>query len=230
MIFAAGRGERMRPLTDITPKPLLTVGGKRLIEWHLLSLAAIGVTDVVINTSHLAEQFPRALGDGSRWGLNLHFIDEGPIPLETGGGMLNALPMLGQDPFLLLNGDVWTDFDLRDLPQSPQALAHLVLVANPEHSALGDFVLRADGSVVDEGSARLTYSGIGIYRAGLFDHWQDAIAGHARLVEATPRFALAPLLRAAMRRGEVTGQLHRGRWVDVGTPQRLQELDAALTV
>ena len=220
----------MRPLTDTTPKPLLVAGGKRLIEWHLQALAAIGVSDVVINTSHLASQFSDALGDGSRWGLNLHLIDEGPVPLETGGGMLNALPTLGQDPFLLINGDVWTDFDLRDLPTNLQDSAHLVLVANPQHSTKGDFVLMADGSVVDEGAPRLTYSGIGIYRASLFDNWQDSFSGMPGSDRMPPRFALAPLLRAAMHRHEVTGQYHSGRWTDVGTPQRLQELGESLNV
>ncbi|MEZ5460575.1 N-acetylmuramate alpha-1-phosphate uridylyltransferase MurU [Dokdonella sp.] len=229
MIFAAGRGERMRPLTDTTPKPLLKVGGRRLIEWHLQALAEIGVSDVVINTSHLAGQFPSALGNGDRWGLKLHFIDEGPIPLETGGGMPNALPVLGQDPFLLLNGDVWSDFDLRDLPANPGGAAHLVLVANPQHSEKGDFVLQSDGSVVDEGAPRLTYSGIGIYRASLFDGWQDVFAGQPCTLQSSPRFPLAPLLRAAMLRGEVSGQHHAGHWTDVGTPQRLQDLDAELT-
>lgn len=230
MIFAAGRGERMRPLTDTTPKPLLEVGGKSLIEWHLQALAGIGIRDVVVNISHLASQFSDALGDGSRWGLNLHLIDEGPVPLETGGGMLNALPVLGKDPFLLINGDVWTDFDLRDLPASLQHSAHLVLVANPHHSANGDFALMADGKVADEGATRLTYSGVGIYRASLFDNWRDSFSGMPGINLTPPRFALAPLLRTAMHRGEVTGQFHAGRWTDVGTPQRLQELNAALTL
>ena len=141
MIFAAGRGERMRPLTDVTAKPLLEVGGRRLIEWHLRKLAALGIRDVVINTSHLAAQFPQTLGDGSRWGLHIHYLDEGPVPLETGGGMLNALPSLGPDPFLLVNGDVWTDLDFAKLPEQPRGDAHLVLVDNPPHHADGDFAL-----------------------------------------------------------------------------------------
>lgn len=228
MIFAAGRGERMRPLTDTTPKPLLMVGGRRLIEWHLQALAAAGIEVVVINTSHLSSQFPQALGDGSRWGLQIHFIDEGPVPLETGGGMLNALPLLGPDPFLLLNGDVWTDFDLGKLPENLRGSAHLVMVANPRHSTQGDFLLQPDGSLVDEGTPRLTYSGVGIYRAALFDGWRETLAGREGIDALPPRFALAPLLRAAMRRGEVSGQFHDGLWTDVGTPQRLQELDHQL--
>lgn len=228
MIFAAGRGERMRPLTDATPKPLLEVGGKRLIEWHLEKLARIGIREVVINTSHLASQFPAILGDGRRWDLDIHFLDEGPQPLETGGGMLNALPHLGVEPFVLVNGDVWTDFDFSALPADPAGVAHLVLVANPAHCADGDFTLAADGLVHDHGTPRLTYAGIGVYRASLFDDWRKPLAAHPGSTEDPPRFPLAPLLRAAMRGDQVSGSCHDGRWVDVGTPQRLRELDAEL--
>ena len=213
LIFAAGRGERMRPLTDATPKPLLAVGGRRLIEWHLDKLAARGVREVVINTSHLAEQFPAALGDGARWGLHITYSYEGPEPLETGGGMLRALPMLGTAPFLAVNGDVWTDLDLRTLPHDPPGLAHLIMVDNPAHHPHGDFVLR-DGELVDEPGPRLTFAGIGVYRPEL-------VAAHA-----PGRFALAPLLRAAMRDRAVGGSHHRGVWSDVGTAQRLAELRA----
>ena len=209
LIFAAGRGERMRPLTDMTPKPLLKVGGKRLIEWHLESLAKAGVRDVVINTSHLAEQFPAALGDGARWGLHIAYSYEGPEPLETGGGMLRALPLLGADPFVAVNGDIFTDFDFSTLPQNPAGLAHLVLVDNPEHNLRGDFALE-HGLVHDE--RRLTFAGIGVYRPEL-------LAGHA-----PGKFALAPVLRAAMCDGVVSGEHYRGAWSDVGTPQRLAEL------
>lgn len=228
MIFAAGRGERMRPLTDVTAKPLLEVGGRRLIEWHLQKLAALGIRDVVINTSHLAAQFPQTLGDGSRWGLHIHYLDEGPVPLETGGGMLNALPSLGSDPFLLVNGDVWTDLDFAKLPEQPRGDAHLVLVDNPPHHADGDFALADDGAVQAEGAARLTYAGIGVFRPGLFRNWR-AIVGKVDGVDLRPpRFRLLPLLVDAMHRGAVSGQHHSGRWVDVGTPQRLGELDAGL--
>jgi N-acetyl-alpha-D-muramate 1-phosphate uridylyltransferase len=228
MIFAAGRGERMRPLTDATAKPLLEAGGRRLIEWHLQKLAALGIREVVINTSHLAAQFPQALGDGSRWDLRIHYLDEGPVPLETGGGMLNALPSLGPDPFLLVNGDVWTDFDFSNLPEQPQGDAHLVLVPNPPQHADGDFALADDGSVRADGAAKLTYAGIGVFHPGLFRHWR-AIVGEVDGVERQPpRFRLLPLLLDAMRRGAVSGQRHDGRWVDVGTPQRLHELDAGL--
>ena len=226
LIFAAGLGERMRPLTDHTPKPLLEVGGKPLIAWHLEKLAALGVEDVVVNTSWLADRFAPVLGDGSRWGLRLHYLYEGTTPLETGGGMRNALPLLGQAPFYALNGDVFCDLDLATLPCEPDGLAHLVLVDNPAHHRRGDFSLLADGRVADV--PVLTFAGIGVYRPALLDGWQ-AVVGAATGVEATPpRFKLAPLLRAAMAAGRVSGQHHHGRWTDVGTPQRLAELDASL--
>jgi N-acetyl-alpha-D-muramate 1-phosphate uridylyltransferase len=228
MIFAAGRGERMRPLTDTTPKPLLEVGGKRLIEWHLEKLGAAGVRHVVINTSYLASQFPLALGNGSRWNLKIDYIDEGPIALETGGGMLNALDRLGDEPFLLINGDVWIDMDLSRLTEIPDSLAHLVMVSNPAHVAQGDFALEADGLLVDAGPERLTYSGVGIYRAGLFEDWRSALGDHPGALESPARFPLAPLLRAAMRRHRVSGEYFAGNWTDVGTVQRLSALDAAL--
>ena len=213
LIFAAGRGERMRPLTDMTPKPLLRLAGKRLIEYHLESLARAGVREVVINTSHLAEQFPAALGDGSRWNLRIRYSYEGPEALETGGGMRQALPLLGDAPFIAVNGDIFTDFDFSTLPQNPLGLAHLVLVDNPPQHPRGDFVLR-DGRVHDEESPRLTFAGIGVYRAEL-------VAAHA------PRkFPLAPLLRAAMREAKVSGERHGGTWADIGTPQRLTALEA----
>jgi MurNAc alpha-1-phosphate uridylyltransferase len=228
MLFAAGRGERMRPLTDTTPKPLLEVGGKRLIEWHLEKLAAIGVNEVVINTSHLAAQFPSTLGDGRRWGLKIRYLDEGPVPLETGGGMLHALPLLGSEPFLLVNGDIWTDCDFAILPADPTGLAHLVLVPNPAHSTHGDFALDANGFVRDHGENLLTYAGIGVYRAALFDGWREAVTADAGTNETPPRFRLAPLLRAAMHRDLVTGTHFDGHWIDVGTPERLLEIDASL--
>ena len=226
LIFAAGLGERMRPLTDHTPKPLLEVAGKPLIVWHLEKLAALGVEDVVINTSWLADRFVPVLGDGSRFGLRLHFRYEGPTPLETGGGMHNALPLLGDAPFYGLNGDVFCDLDLASLPREPAGLAHLVLVDNPAHHPAGDFTLTDDGGVID--APALTFSGIGVYRPALLDNWPSVI-GNAPGTEVTPpRFKLAPLLRAAMAAGKVSGQHHRGLWTDVGTPQRLAELDNQL--
>lgn len=231
LVFAAGLGERMRPLTDATPKPLLVAGGKPLIAWHLEKLAAIGVRDVVVNTSWLASQFPDVLGDGSRWGLRLHFLYEGPVALETGGGMHNALPLLAGDadaPFIAVNGDVWCDYDFARLPHAPAGDAHLVLVDNPPQHPHGDFALRADGRLAGDGSEKLTFAGIGVYRSALLQGWQ-AVIGDAPGADASPpRFRLAPLLRAAMARAAVTGEHHRGRWTDVGTPQRLQALDEAL--
>ncbi len=228
LVFAAGLGERMRPLTDRTPKPLLSVGGKPLIEWHLEKLAAIGVDDVVVNTSWLAEQFPQALGDGSRWGLHIHYAYEGTTPLETGGGMCNALQWLGDAPFIAVNGDIWCDVDFASLPREPAGDAHLLLVDNPAHNPRGDFALGAAGHVHSDGDLRLTFSGVGVYRKTLFAHWRDVIGDVAGTELSPPRFKLAPLLRAAMHRDAVTGMHHRGRWTDVGTPERLQMLDDAL--
>lgn len=230
LVFAAGHGERMRPLTEHTPKPLLMAGGRRLIEWHLEKLAAAGFDEVVINTAHLAAQFPATLGDGSRWGLRLVYSHEGDEPLETGGGMLHALAHLGEEPFAVVNGDVWTDLDFAGLPVEPAGAAHLVLVDNPPQHPHGDFHLDADGRVHVDGEPRLTYAGIGVYRPSLLTRWQDdlAAAGHAWNGTTPPRFALVHLLHEAMRRGEVSGQHHHGRWTDVGTPERLAKLDAAL--
>ena len=227
LIFAAGLGERMRPLTDTTPKPLLEVGGKRLIEWHLEKLAACGIEDVVINTSWLAEQFPQALGDGSRWGLRIRYSYEGTTPLETGGGMLHALPLLGDEPFLLVNGDTWTDLDFATLPREPEGLAHLVMVDCPPQATQGDFALDADGHVRSDGAQRLTYAGIGVYRPRLLDGWREH-SRDAGADDTPPRFRLAPILRAHMGGGRIHGHHHRGRWTDVGTPERLARLDAEL--
>jgi len=228
MLFAAGRGERMRPLTDATPKPLLPVGGKPLIAWQLERLAAAGIREVVVNTSHLAEQFPAALGDGSRWGLHLHLLYEGPEPLETGGGILNALPLLGDAPFVVVNGDVWCDVELASLPRKPAGLAHLLLVDNPPHHPRGDFALDGEGRVRRDGQPRLTYAGIGVFRTELFDDWQRVIGSLPARDANPPRFKLAPLLFAAIDAGHLSGQHHGGDWIDVGTPERLQQLDQRL--
>lgn len=232
LIFAAGLGERMRPLTNHTPKPLLVAGGKPLIVWHLEKLAAIGIRDVVVNTSWLADQFPATLGDGERWGLRLHFSYEGPTPLETGGGMWHALATLadGDSPWLAVNGDIWSDYDFANLPRSLDGDAHLVLVDNPAQHPRGDFALDAGGCLRDEGEARLTFSGIGLYRPTLFARWREIIGDAPGANETPPRFKLAPLLRASMAQGRVTGEHHAGRWTDVGTPERLSRLDAELTV
>ena len=216
MILAAGRGERMRPLTDHTPKPLLAVGGRPLIEWHLQRLAEAGLREVVINHAHLGEQIERRLGDGARWGLRIRYSREGEgHALETGGGICKALPLLGEDPFLVINGDVWCDLDPAALALPAGDLAHLVLVDNPPHHPHGDFVLR-DGRVVEGEGPRLTFAGIGVYDPALFSGCR-----------AEP-FPLAPLLRRALAAGRVSGRHYRGAWVDVGTPERLADLDARL--
>lgn len=233
LIFAAGLGERMRPLTDTTPKPLLAAGGKRLIEWHLERLAAAGIRDVVINIAHLAEQFPAALGDGSRYGVNIEYSREGAVPLETGGGMLHAVALLGDAPFLAVNGDTFTDFNFASLPTEPRGVAELVLVDNPPQHPRGDFGIDVAGCLLPQadspGAARaLTFAGIGVYRPEILRDW-EAIVGDTAGAHATPpRFSLTPLLRAAIARGEVDWQHHRGSWTDVGTPERLAALDAQL--
>ena len=217
MILAAGRGERMRPLTLARPKPLLEVGGMPLIVHHLHALARAGLEDVVVNLSWLGDQIRSALGDGSRFGVRLRYSDEGPEPLETGGGIFRALPQLGSAPFVVLNGDVWTDYPfarLRELP-APHDLAHLVLVPNPAHVPDGDFTLEGRRIVASPGE-RHTFSGVGVYRPELFDGCRDGV------------FKLAPLLRESAARGRVSGELFAGEWLDVGTPRRLAELDARL--
>ena len=224
LIFAAGKGERMRPLTEHTPKPLLDVGGERLIERHLRALARIGVDEVVINTSWLAEQFPATLGDGSRYGLKIRYSHEGAEPLETGGGMLHALPLLGDAPFVAVNGDISCDLDFATLPQEPRGLAHLVLVDNPEHHPNGDFALAADGRVDADAQPTLTFAGIGVYRPALLARWFDDVHDAEGAHLAPPRFKLAPVLKAAMRRRLIDGIHHRGAWTDVGTPERLAAL------
>ncbi len=228
LIFAAGLGERMRPLTDVPPKPLLLAGGKPLIQWHLEKLAARGVTEVVINTSWLAGKFPATLGAGERWGLRISYSSEGPVPLETGGGMLHALALLEDDTFIAVNGDIWTDYDFGRLAKAPAGGAHLVLVDNPVHHPRGDFALRENGTVSNEGTTRLTFSGIGLYTPGFLAGWRDTIGDACGADADPPRFKLAPLLVAAMPAGRISGEHHAGRWTDVGTPQRLLELDSSL--
>jgi len=229
LVFAAGLGERMRPLTDHTPKPLIEAGGKPLIVWHLEKLAAMGVEEVVVNTSWLADRFPATLGGGAQWGLRLHYLHEGDTPLETGGGMLNARPLLGEAPFLLVNGDIWTDFDFTRLPREPAGLAHLALVDPPAFAPRGDFAIDDDGVLHREGDHRLTYAGLGIYRPALLDDWQQHAAGQIRETGGgKPRFPLLPLLQAGMDASRIHGERHAGRWTDVGTPQRLADLETSL--
>ena len=215
MLLAAGRGERMRPLTDATPKPLLHVAGRPLIEWHLERLAAAGFREVVINLSWLGEQIPAALGQGERWGLSIVYSREPWPALETGGGIFQALPLLGPEPFLLVNGDVYTDVDFRSLSLQPGDLAQLLLVPNAAHHVKGDFCLDG-GRITDNGSSTLTYAGISVLSPGLF-------AGCT-----SGKFPLAPLLFAARDAGRLGGQRHDGYWLDVGTVERLAELDAHL--
>jgi MurNAc alpha-1-phosphate uridylyltransferase len=227
MILAAGRGERMRPLTDHTPKPLLQAGGKPLIAWHIERLVRAGVTELVINHAHLGAQIEQVLGDGSRFGAAICYSDEGTA-LETAGGIANALHLLGDDIFAVINGDIYCDYDFARLPalaaqvQDRHDTAHLVLVDNPEHNPKGDFVLH-DGRVQAPPASHfplpesLTFSGIGLYHPELF----------ADIPRGT-KAALAPLLRKHIALGKVSGEHHRGVWIDVGTPQRLHELDRQL--
>lgn len=216
MLLAAGRGERMRPLTDHTPKPLLPVRGRPLVEHHLAQLAAAGVREVVINLGWLGARIREALGDGGRLGLAIRYSEEGWPALETGGGIHHALPLLGDAPFLVVNGDVYSDYPLhrlveraRELPAGD--LAHLVLVENPAHNLRGDFALE-QGRIKEPASPQYTFSGLSVLRPALFAHCRPGA------------FGLAPLLRAAAERGQVGAELHRGQWSDVGTPERLAAL------
>ena len=236
LIFAAGRGKRMRPLTDATPKPLLEVGGKPLIVWHLERCAAAGIGEVIINTAHLASRFPEVLGDGSQWGLQIRYSHEGHRALETGGGLLHALPLLGEAPFIVVSGDIWCDFDLAALPRQPAGLAHLLLVDNPAHHRFGDFRLAEDGKLQSAGEPvtapftprRLTFAGIAVCRPELLAHWHGVIGDTDGVDESPPRFRLAPLFHAAAAQGQLTGQRHAGAWTDVGTPERLRKLAMSL--
>jgi MurNAc alpha-1-phosphate uridylyltransferase len=225
MILAAGRGERMRPLTDHTPKPLLQAGGKPLIVWHIERLVRAGITDLVINHAHLGAQIEQALGDGNRYGATIHYSDEG-VALETAGGIAFAMPLLGDEPFAVVNGDIYCDFAFSHLPARAAALAksadmaHLVLVDNPEHNLKGDFLLHDDrviSSALGPQHSALTFSGIGLYKPQLFAH-----------IARGSKAPLAPLLREQIALGKVSGEHHRGVWIDVGTPQRLDELDKQL--
>lgn len=231
MILAAGLGKRMRPLTDSTPKPLLAVGGKPLIVWHLEALRAASITEVVINTAWMGQKLEAALGDGRRYGVNIHWSHEPEgQPLETAGGIVQALPMLGHDPFMLVNGDIWLRKHLTPLRTALTAgrQAHLVLVDNPAHHPQGDFLLSCGSSTPLAGErhalssredvvgCRLTYAGLAVYCPTLFQ-------GLARGVRP-----LAPLLHEAIADGMVSGEYFPGPWVDVGTPERLRSLDAAI--
>lgn len=222
MILAAGLGTRMRPLTDHLPKPLLEVGGKPLIVWHIEALARAGITELVINTAWLGDKLEAALGDGQRYGVSIRWSHEGE-PLETAGGLIKALPLLGTEPFVVINGDIWLRYKLASLRERFVGMshkAHLVLVDNPAHNPRGDFALNADRitvattlRVANDGEYRFTFSGLSVLHPGLFTGLPEG------------KRALAPLLREAITAGDVTGEYFAGPWVDVGTPERLAELD-----
>ncbi|QPK61528.1 nucleotidyltransferase family protein [Methylomonas sp. LL1] len=215
MILAAGRGERMRPLTDFTPKPLLKVAGKALIEYSIENLAEAGYRDIVINLAYLGRQIRDHCGDGRRWKVSIQYSDEGEVALETAGGIAKALPLLGDEPFLVVNADIIFDYPLADLRDKTIDLAHLLLIDNPPHHPLGDFCLRPNGLLSEQGGTKLTFSGIGVYRPALF-----------KTVSAEQPLKLRPVLEQAMQQGKVSGEKFAGLWVDIGTPQRLRELDA----
>lgn len=215
MILAAGQGKRMRPLTDTHPKPLLPVAGKPLLQHHVEALARAGFTELVINHARFGDRIEEFLADGAALGVKIHYSAEGNSPLGTGGGIKQALPLLGEEPFLVINGDIWTDFPLNTLSRTFPGQAHLVLVPNPAHHPQGDFALQ-DGDVSDSGQPRYTFSGIGVYRSSLFNSIKQRV------------FPLGPVLRQAMQNRQVTGELHRGHWFDIGTPARLAALESYL--
>lgn len=213
MILAAGRGERMRPLTDNTPKPLLPVGDKPLIQYTIENLVSAGYVDIVINLAHLGQQIIDYFGNGQTLGANIEYSYEGETGLETAGGIIKALPLLGNNPFLVINGDIACDFPLSSLREKSIALAHLVLITNPEHHPQGDFCLAENGILSEQGSNKLTFSGIGVYKPELFSH------------SLPVKVKLGPLLKQAMTDNQVSGEKYNGFWMDIGTPQRLQELN-----
>ncbi len=218
LLLAAGRGERLRPITNSLPKPLLEAGGHSLIEHRIKALVAAGITNIVVNHAHLGELIRERLEDGKTLGAQIRYSDESGGALETGGGILHAMPLLRSDPFLVVNADIWTDYSFSQLLTHEVDLAHLILVDNPDHHAAGDFCLQ-DNQVTNCNAAnaeRLTFSGIGLYRRALFS------GNHPT------RFSLAPLLRSACEEKRVSGEHYRGRWIDVGTLQRLNELRAWL--
>jgi N-acetyl-alpha-D-muramate 1-phosphate uridylyltransferase len=215
MVLAAGRGERMRPLSDRAPKPLLLAGGKPLIGHMLAGLARAGIRDVVINLSWLGERIRSGLGDGTEYGVQISYTEEGPVPLETGGGIVNALPLLGGDPFIVVSGDIWTDFDFRSLQLAPGADGQVVLVANPAHHPRGDFALEGD-RVVASDSNRLTYANMGLFRREMFYGCQAV------------RFPLVEVLNRSIAARRLHGRIHRGEWMNIGTPEQLAALDARL--
>ena len=215
MILAAGRGERMRPLTDHTPKPLLEAAGRPLIEHTIRQLVSTGFTELVINHAHLGKQIEERLGDGRQYGAHIAYSPEGEA-LETAGGIIHALHLLGNEPFLVVNGDIATDFPFAQLHAVTVKLAHLVLINNPAHHPNGDFGLQADGVITNHETNRFTFSGIGLYHPDLF---KNVPPGKSKL---------APLLRRAADENKVSGEYFSGFWMDIGTPERLVELDCRL--
>ncbi|MFA6192785.1 MAG: nucleotidyltransferase family protein [Sulfurimonas sp.] len=210
MILAAGRGERMRPLTDALPKPLLKVRGKPLIVWHIEKLASCGFKEIIINIAHLGYKIPELLGDGRAWGIEIKYSDEqNEGALESGGGIIKALPLLGREPFLVVNGDVFCDYQFDANFELHNKLAHLILVPNPDHNSQGDFGLK-DFSVLNNSLTNYTFSGIGYYNPEIFDKIYYG------------KCALAPIIRDAIDKEKVSGELYDGIWHDIGTPQRLQ--------
>jgi len=219
IILAAGRGERMQPLTDTTPKPLLKAGKKRLIEYTIDALVQAGLRDIVINHAHLGAQFPATLGDGKRYGARIQYSDEHEGRLETAGGIINALPLLGEDPFLVVNGDIWTDYPFAQLAEKTLTntqRCHLVLVTNPEHNPKGDFAL-SSGLLSDMGSGKYTYSGVGLYHPALFAN-----------LPAKP-MPLKPILMKAIELNQAYGEIYQGQWSDIGTVSRLNALSEQLS-
>lgn len=211
MILAAGRGERMRPLTDHTPKPLLTVRNKPLIVYHIEAMVEAGICDIVINVGHLPQQFEAVLGDGQKFGANIHYSYEEPV-LETGGGIVKALPLLGVDPFLVVSGDILTDFSFAELPKHPIGLAHLVMVNNPAHHPKGDYALK-DGYVLTEGENLLNFAGIGVYRPEIFASYTPT------------RFRLPSVFQKPLQERLITGEHYEGLWHNIGTVEQLQNVN-----
>ena len=212
MILAAGLGKRMRPLTDKTPKPLLKVQGKPLLQHHIEKLASAGIKELIINHARMGAQIESYFGVGKSLGVNIQYSAEGDSPLETGGGIKQALPLIDDEVFVVINADIWTDYEYACLPANPSALAHLVMVDNPAHHPQGDFHLH-NNRLSSTGDPRLTYSGIGVFRSALFDHCEETV------------FPLAPVLVAAMEDQQIHGEYFSGRWLDIGTPERLSELN-----
>ncbi len=217
MILAAGRGERMRPLTDQTPKPLLPVNNKPLIQYCIENLVASGFEDIVINLAYMGQKIKHYFGNGHSFGANIEYSDEGETGLETAGGIIKALPLLGKHPFLVINGDISCDYPLSSLQGKQIDLAHLVMIDNPEHHTQGDFCLAENGILTEHGAKKLTFSGIGLYHPDLFS------------LAPSGKVKLGTLLRNRMPENRISGEKHTGFWMDIGTPQRLEELNTYLS-